>query len=138
MQKLKKRHYFMVLIVIISLILAITNFSIIKKNRVYYTGKIESINQNNGITTVKVSPVTSNRYFIAEIKANHQIEYDNINIAGLVDPRSKNFRRVKMGELAEMVKNLKVGDAIIFRVEDYDKNKYNFKINELAVDLTLK
>jgi len=138
---MKKKHYFILIIAIISLILAINNLNNIKKNRLYYTGKIESINQEYGITTVEVSPVSSKRYFIAIIKANHQIQYklDSISVSGLSDP-IKNFKRLKMGELAELVTKFKVGDTIIFKVvnRDYDKNEYNLKINELAVDTTLE
>ncbi|MBU3113694.1 hypothetical protein [Clostridium lacusfryxellense] len=138
---MKKRHYFILMIAIITLILTMNNLNIIKKDRLYYTGKIESINQKHGTTTVEVSPVSSNRYFITEIKANHQIEYklDSITVSGLSDP-IKDFKRVKMGELGELVTKFKVGDTIIFKVvnKDYDKNEHNLKINELAVDRTLE
>jgi hypothetical protein len=36
------------------------------------------------------------------------------------------------------IKNLKVGDTIIFKVRDYDKNNYKLEIDELGVDLTLE
>ncbi len=143
---MKKRHYLILIFAIISLALAINNYniskqSISKQSKGYYTGKIESINQNGGITTVRVSPVSSNRYFISEIKANHQIEYelDNISVSGIGDP-SKKHKILKMGELGELVTKFKVGDTIIFHVPDkyYDKNEYNLEIDGLAVDLTLE
>ena len=39
-----------------------------------------------------------------------------------------------------MVKNLKVGDTIIFKVENngYNENEYNLEIDGLAFDLTLE
>jgi len=138
---LKKKNYFMLIISIIILIVAINNFIIVKKNRIYYTGKIESINSKDSITTLEVSPVSSSRYFIAEIKANHQIEYklDSILVTGVSDPM-KNYKRLKMGELGEVVKKFKVGDTIIFKVANnhYDKNEYNLEIDEFTVDQTLE
>lgn len=130
----------MLIISIIILIVAINNFIIVKKNRIYYTGKIERINSKDSITTLEVSPVSSKRYFIAEIKANHQIEYklDSILVTGVSDPM-KNYKRLKMGELGELVKKFKVGDTIIFKVanNNYDKNEYNLEIDEFTVDQTL-
>lgn len=45
-----------------------------------------------------------------------------------------------MGELREMLKNLKVGDSVIFNIKnnEYDKNEYNLQINGLAFDMTLE
>jgi ribosomal protein S6 len=117
-------------------------YNINKQRNGYYIGKIESMNEKDGITTMKVSPILSKRKFAYEIKANHQIEYktEHINITGLREQRSKNFKEVKLGELGEIIKNLKVGDNIIFKIKSgvYDKNEYNLKAGELAVDLTLE
>ena len=90
---MKKRHtflkYFILIITIINVVLAINMYNM-SKHRGYYTGKIESISQKDGITTVEVSSVSSNRYFISEIKANHQIKYaDNIGISGLSAQEAK-------------------------------------------------
>lgn len=108
----------------------------------YYIGKIESMNQKDGITTMEVSPTSSNREFISEIKANHQIEYssDTVTVTGIKDPKVKNYKRLKMGELSEMVKKIKAGDTVIFKIknDDYDKNEYNLQINGLAFDTTLE
>lgn len=138
---LKKRHIHFIILTIINVIIIINIFNIynIKKQRSYYIGRIESMDYKDGFTSVKISPVSSNRYFISEVKANHHIEYaDNIGISGLSD-QSKNSRRLKLGELGETIDKLKVGDTIIFKVENgYDKNKYNFEVDELSVDLTLE
>lgn len=108
----------------------------------YYIGKIESMNQKNGITTMEVSPTSSSREFISEIKSNHQIEYslDTVSVKGLKDPKTKNYKRLKIGELSEMIKNVKAGDTIIFKIKnnDYDKNEYNLQIDALAFDMTLE
>jgi hypothetical protein len=134
---MKKRHAFILILTMINLILVINIYNI-NKQRGYYIGRIESMDPKDGITTVEVSPVSSNRYFISEIKANHQIEYaDDIGISGLSDPRKKS-KRHKLGGLGEAIDNLKVGDTIIFKAKNFDKNKYNLEIDELAVDLTLE
>jgi len=126
---------FIVIITIINIILLIINF---KKQQVYYIGKIESMVKNDGITTVELSPIKSNRNFISEIKANHRIEYaDNIGISGLAD-RNKKRKELYLGQLGETIDNLKVGDSIIFKVKNYDKNDYKLEIDELAVDLSLE
>lgn len=109
-----------------------------KKQNSYYIGKIESIEKKDGITTVNVSPVKSNRRFASEIKANHQIEYaDNIMIAGLRE-RNKERKELYLGQLGETIEKLKAGDSIIFKVKNYNKQDYKLEIDELAVDLTLE
>ncbi|TDT62795.1 hypothetical protein [Fonticella tunisiensis] len=141
---MKKRKaflkYFILILAISNLIIAISRFNI-HKQRGYYIGKIESINQKDGIATMEVSPISSRRYFISEIKANHQIKYklDSISVSGIADPNKKH-KIPKLGELGEMVKKFKVGDTIIFKVANnhYDKNEYILEIEELAVDLTLE
>ena len=108
----------------------------------YYIGKIESMNQKDGITTMEVSPTSSSREFISEIKADHQIKYslDTVSVKGIKDPKTKNYRRLKMGELSEMIKNVKAGDTIIFKIKnnDYDKNEYTLEIDALAFDTALE
>lgn len=108
----------------------------------YYIGKIESMIQKDGITKLEVSPTSSNREFISEIKANHKIEYsaDRVAVAGIKDPKIKSFKRLKMGELSEMVKSIKVGDNVIFKIKnnDYHKDEINLQIDELAFDMTLE
>ncbi|GEM_PF-1317949 len=135
-------YIILTLIMISSIIVNINVYNINKQRNSYYIGKIESMNEKDGITTMEVSPILSKRKFAYEIKTNHQIEYktDHINIAGLRDQRSKNFKEVKLGELGEIIKNLKVGDTVIFKIKDsgYDKGMYNLKVSELAVDLTLE
>lgn len=122
------------IITIINLILIIN----INKQHGYYIGKIESMVKKDGITTVEVSPIQSNRYFASEIKTNHKIEYaDDIGISGLSD-RNEKRKELYLGQLGEAIENLKVGDSIMFKVKNYDKNNYKLEINELAVDLTLK
>lgn len=138
---MKKKYYILVIIVIINLVLAINLYNMSKQSRDYFTGRIERMYAKDGITTVEVSPVSSKRYFISEIKANHQIKYklDSISISGLSDP-IKNHKKLKMGELGQLVTKYKVGDSIIFKVanKSYDKNEYNLKIDELAIDQTLE
>lgn len=130
----KRRHIYIIIILVSLLSIIINIYNITRKD--YYIGKIESIVKEDDITKVEVSPVASNRFFIGEIKENHHIEYaDNIGISGISDPR-KNSRRLKLGELGEIIDNLKVGDKIIFKVKKYNKNDYNIEIDELAVDLT--
>lgn len=134
----KKSHKvflcFIFIITIINCILVIN----INKQHGYYIGKIESIENKDGITTVEVSPIHSNRYFASEIKANHKIEYaDDIRISGLRD-RNKERKELYLGQLGEAIENLKVGDSIIFKAKSYDKNDYKLEIDELAVDLTIE
>ncbi len=133
---MKKRQgfflYFAIVIVIINFVLIFN----INKDRGYYIGKIESMERNDNVTTVIVSPIPSNRRFASEIKASHKIEYaDNIMISGLADSNKKR-KDLYLGQLGEMIDNLKVGDSIIFKVKNYDKNDYKIGIDELAVDLT--
>ena len=75
------------LFVIFVLFLVVINlFITIKINRKngFYIGKIESIERNEDLTTLVLSPIDSNRNFAHEIKANHKIEYTNsITISGL-------------------------------------------------------
>jgi len=124
---------FLFIITIICFILVIN----MNKQHDYYVGKIESMEKKDGITTVVVSPIVSNRNFESEIKENHKIEYaDDIVISGLSD-RNKKRKELYMGQLGEAIENLKVGDSIIFKVQSYDKNDYKLEIDELAVDLTL-
>ena len=122
-------------------IIAIINFIIVinmNKQHGYYIGKIESMEKKDGITTVEISPIQSNRYFASEIKANHKIEFaEDITISGLSD-RNKKRKELYMGQLGEAIENLKVGDSILFKVKNYDKNDYKLEIDELAVDLTLE
>ena len=133
---MKKKQVFIIIIFTISifnLILAINN----KKPHDYYIGKIESIEKKDGITTLVVSPTLSNRSFTSEIKEKHEIEYaDSIRIVGLKD-RNKKRKDLYLGQLGETVDNLIIGDSIIFKVKNYDKNNYVLEIDELAVDLTL-
>jgi preprotein translocase subunit YajC len=133
---MKKRQriflYFVIVIVIINFVLIFN----IKKEHGYYIGKIESMESKDNITTVIISPIPSNRRFASEIKANHKIEFaDNIMISGLADPNKKR-KELYLGQLGEMIDNLKTGDSIIFKVKNYDKNDYKIDIDELAVDLT--
>lgn len=129
--------YFMLVLVLVNLFSAINMYNL-NKQRGYYIGKIESIEHKDEITTVEVSPITSNRYFANEIKSNHKIEYaDNIVISGLRD-RNKDRKKLYLGQLGEAIENLKVGDTIIFKARNYDKNNYKLEIDELAVDLTLE
>lgn len=87
---------------------------------------------------MKVYPTQRTRYFTNEIKSNHKIEYhDDITISGLRDINKKR-KELYLGQLEESIENLKVGDSIIFKVSNYDKNNYKLEIDELAVDLTLK
>jgi hypothetical protein len=110
----------------------------IDKQRGYYMGRIESMEEKDGLTTVEVSPIQSNRSFASEIKANHKIEYaDDIGVAGLRD-RNKERKELYLGQLGESIENLKVGDSIIFKARNYDKKDYKLEIDELAVDLTLE
>ena len=135
---LKKSHkVFLCSIFIIATINCILIINI-NKQQSYYIGKIESMEKNDGIITVDVSPIQSKRYFASEIKANHKIEYaDDIGISGLRD-RNKKRKELYLGQLGEAIENLKVGDSIIFKVINYDKNDYKLEIDELAVDLTLE
>jgi len=135
---LKKSHKFFLfsifIIAVINIILAIN----INKQHSYYIAKIESMDINDGITTLDVSPIQSNRYFASEIKSNHKFEYtDNISISGLSD-RNKKRKELYLGQLGEVIENLKVGDSIIFKVKAYNKKNYKLEIDELAVDLTLE
>ena len=133
---MKKRQVLIIIILIISII----NFILIintKKPHDYYIGKIERMEKKDGITTLVVSPTESNRSFTSEIKEKHEIEYaDHISIAGLKD-RNKKRKDLYLGQLRETIENLIVGDSIIFKVKNYDKNNYKLEIDELAVDLTL-
>jgi hypothetical protein len=110
----------------------------INRQRGYYIGRIESMSKKDGLTTVEVSPIQSTRYFASEIKVHHKIEYaDDIGISGLSDPNKKH-KKLYLGQLGEVVENLKVGDTILFKVRNYDKNNDKLEIDELAVDLTLE
>lgn len=133
----KKQKIFLCLIFIITITNSILFINMNKKNE-YYIGKIESMNKKDSITTVEVSPIQSNLSFASKIKANHKIEYaDNIRISGLTD-RNKKRKELYLGQLGEAIKNLKVGDSIIFKVKNYDKEDYKLETDELAVDLTLE
>lgn len=144
---MKKLPYLLLFIAILNLFIAFNSYNLSKQSnnnytsKGYYIGKIESINQNNGITIVEVSPVSSNRYFISEINANHKFEYElgKISVAGISDPHKKH-KTLRLGELGELAEKFKTGDTIIFHLEDknYDRNSYNLKIDNLAVDLTLE
>lgn len=143
---MKKQSYLLLIVAILCLFIAINNFNISRQNlneqdKGYYIGKIESIKQNDKITTVEISPVPSSRYFISEIDAIHKIEYelDKMSVAGIADPHKKH-KTLRLGELGELAAQFKVGDTIIFHLADkqYDKNNYNLRIDKLAVDLTLK
>jgi hypothetical protein len=129
--------YFVLILSIVNLFMVINNYNI-NKQRGYYIGKIESIEHKDEITTVEVSPISSNRYFIHKIKKNHKIQYaENIGITGLKAP-NKEGKELYLGQLGETIENLKVGDSIVFKVRYYDKNDYKLEIDELAVDLTLE
>jgi hypothetical protein len=138
---MKKKHTFLEFLILIlaisSLLFAINNYNT-SKQKGYYNGKIEYIKQTNNITIMEVSPIPSKRYFISEIKANHQIKFsDSIGISGLKDPKRQNARKLGLGGLKNEIANLNVGDTIIFKDDNYQKNKYELEIDSLAVDLTL-
>lgn len=128
------------------LLISINNYNRTKqvnlKGYGYYIGKIESMNQRDGITTMEVLPTFSGREFISEIKSKHKIEYalDTISVKGIVDPKAKDYKRLKIGELSEMLKNVKADDTIIFKIknEDYDESEYNLSIDAIAFDRTLE
>ena len=131
----KRQRFFLYFVIVIAIINLVLIFNI-NKERGYYIGKIESMENKDNVTTVIVSPIPSNRRFASEIKANHKIEYaDNIMISGLADPNKKR-KELYLGLLGEMIDNLKTGDSIIFKARNYDKNDYKIEIDELAVDLT--
>ncbi len=131
----KRQRFFLYFVIVIAIINFVLIFNI-NKERGYYIGKIESMASKDDVTTVIVSPIPSNRRFASEIKANHKIEYaDNIMISGLADPNKKR-KELYLGQLGEMIDNLKTGDSIIFKARNYDKNDYKIEIDELAVDLT--
>lgn len=139
-KKLKSIIYIILTLSMICFVVVdISMYNIHQQKLGYYAGRIKSMNCVNGTTTVEISPVASKRKYISEIKENHQINYkaDRINIAALKDPSSKNFKKLKMGELRKTVKGFNVGDIIIFKVDHYDKTKYNLEVKELVVDLTL-
>lgn len=136
----KRKKVFLCFIFIITIInfILVININNINKQRGYYIGKIESMEKKDGITTVDVSHILSNRYFASEIKENHKIEFaDDIGISGLSD-RNEKRKQLYLGQLGETIENLEVGDSIIFKVKNYDKNDYKLEIDELAVDLTLE
>ena len=131
----KKQKIFLCLIFIITITNSILFINMNKKNE-YYIGKIESMNKKDSITTVEVFPIQSNLSFASKIKANHKIEYaDNIRISGLTD-KNKKRKELYLGQLGENIENLKVGDSIIFKVKNYDREDYKLEIDELAVDLS--
>ncbi len=138
---MKKQHYFILTTIIFSIIFAINIYQISNQSKGYYICKVEKISESGEITRVDISPVSSKRYFISEIKVKHQIKYksDEISISGIGHPR-KEKRTLKLGELDEIVREFKVGDTIIFYLKDkrYDKNEYVLEIDGLAVDLTLE
>lgn len=138
MEKRQKIIIWFIFIITIINFITVINANNVNKQHGYYIGKIESMVKKDGITTVDVSPIQSNRHFASEIKANHKIEYaDGISISGLKD-RNKKRKELYLGQLTEAIENLKVGDSIIFKVKSYDKNDYKLEIDQLAVDLTLE
>ncbi len=131
--KNKKIILFFLIVIMISSMIVIN----INKRNGYYIGKIESIQKNNEVNTLIISPIKDNPNFTSEIKTEHKIEYkDDITIVGLKE-KFKKRKELYMGQLDEIIDNLKVGDSIIFKVKSYDKGNYRLDITELAVDLTL-
>lgn len=133
---MKKRKFLLYLMLIANLLFLVINFTLLNSQRVYYIGKIETIELGIDETVYGISPVPSPRYFIKPIKAAHVIHYDNSNISGLSDPL-KDSKKLRMGELNDMVKGLKVGDSLIVRIEDYDPGKTSYNVSEIAFDLTV-
>lgn len=134
---MKKRKFLLFALLLANLLFLVINFTLMNSQRVYYIGKIETIEQSEGETTYTISPIPSERYFIKPIKAEHIIHYDNSNISGLSDPR-KESRKLRLGEMSEMVSQLKVGDPLIVRIEDYDPDKASYNVSEIVFDLTVE
>jgi len=134
---MKKRKFLLYSMLIANLLFLVMNFFLLDNQRVYYIGRIDSIEQGEGETIYRISPIPSERYFIKPIKAEHIIHYDNSNISGLSDP-GKESRKLRLGEMSDMVSQLKVGDPLIVRIEDYDPEKERYDVSEIAFDLTLE
>lgn len=133
---MKKRKFLLYSMLIANLLFLVINFTLLNSQRVYYIGKIDTIELRVDETVYGISPVPSTRYFIKPIKAEHTIHYDNSNISGFSDPL-KDSKKLRMGELSDMVKGLKVGDSLIVRIEDYDPGKTSYNVSEIAFDLTV-
>lgn len=107
----------------------------------YFIGKIDSITKADDTNIVEVSPIKSTSSFARKIRANHKIEFeDSIRISGLTS-RGKERIEFSPRAWAEMADNLiddlEVGDSIIFKVNNYDKDNYKLDISELAMDLAV-
>jgi len=132
---MKKRKFLLYAMLIANMLFLLLNLFLLDSQRDYYIGKIEGIEQGQGETIYVISPMPSERYFIKPIKAEHVIHYDNSNISGISDPR-KESRKLRLGEMSEMVSALKVGDPLIVRIEDYDPEQTRYDVSEIVFDLT--
>lgn len=134
---MKKRKFLLFAMLIANLQFLVMNFFLLNSQRVYYVGQIVSIEQGQGETIFEISPMASERYFIKSVKADHIIRYDNSNISGISDPL-KESRKLRLGEMSEMVSALKVGDPLIVRIEDYDPDQTSYDVSEIVFDLTVE
>lgn len=134
---MKKRKFLLFAMLIANLLFLLLNLFLLDSQRDYYIGRIEGIEQGQGETIYHISPMPSERYFIKPIKGEHVIHYDNSNISGLSDPQ-KESRKLRLGEMSEMVSALKVGDPLIVRIEDYDSDQTSYDVSEIAFDLTVE
>lgn len=134
---MKKRKFLLYAMLIANLLFLLLNLFLLESQRDYYIGRIEGIEQGQGETIFEISPIPSERYFIKSVKADHIIRYDNSNISGISDPR-KESRKLRLGEMSEMVSGLKVGDPLIVRIEDYDPDQTSYDVSKIAFDLTVE
>ena len=133
---MKKRKWFLISILLLNLLILAFNFVLIDKQRVYYIGKITSIERLEDQTIFEIEPTASPRFSIKPIKSEHVIIYDNSNISGIGAP-GKETRKLRLGELSELADALKVGDPLIVRLEEYDQSRYHYDVREIAFDLTI-
>lgn len=133
-QKIFLCFIFTVAMINLLLLIVINNSN---KQKDYYIGKTESMEKKDGISSVEVSPVSSNRSFLSEIKVNHKIEFaSEIGIVGLRE-KNRKMKELYLGQLKNEIDRLKVGDSIIFKVKNYNENDMKLEIDKLAVDITL-
>ncbi|WP_432661962.1 hypothetical protein R9X47_15455 [Wukongibacter baidiensis] len=127
-------------IIIVSSAISIININQDHENRnkkAYYIGKVVSKVEKDHITRVEVSPTLSMYKDVREITQNHKIEYelDKITIVARRKPNSTSHKKLEMGELREMVKDISVGETIIFKVKDNRSNDIpkDLEIDEIVV-----
>ncbi|PKM52571.1 MAG: hypothetical protein CVV02_00090 [Firmicutes bacterium HGW-Firmicutes-7] len=129
---------FLILSILVS-IASINKAMYYRKTEAYYIGEVISVTERNQMTTIEVSPTSSKHKDIFEIKKNYQLVYnvDKITISARNEPSNNEHKQLEMGELRDIVENIKIGETLVFKIKDISQDdEIELEISEIVVYLS--